>query len=88
MVIFTTGILFYAKVCRPLYVLWNAFVVVYKHFDRSLHIISDLCFLWFLITLGFKLKNDDDKKIDFSQAQARAPAFSKVSQCEADSLLG
>ena len=40
MVIPTMDILLYAKV-SPLYnVLWECIVVVYKHFDRSLHIRS------------------------------------------------
>ena len=40
MVISTTGIMFYAKV-SPLYnVFRNCIVVVYKRFDRSLHIGS------------------------------------------------
>ena len=40
MVISTTDILLYAKV-SPLYnVLWECIVVVYKHFDRSLHVGS------------------------------------------------
>ena len=38
MIISITGILLYAKV-YPLYkVLWECIVVVYKYFDRSLHI--------------------------------------------------
>ena len=72
MVICSTGVLLYAKVC-PLYnVLRECIVVVYKTFDRSLHIGSSdptcvqnfkpITLMVFEI-LGFKLKkNDNDKK--------------------------
>ena len=40
MVISITGILLYAKVSLLYNVLWECIVVVYKHFDRSLHVGS------------------------------------------------
>ena len=74
MAISITGMLLYAKV-SPLYnVLWECIVVVYKHFDRSLHVGSSnpTCVQNFRplpLTVfeiqGFKLKNknnDNDKK--------------------------
>ena len=40
MIISITSILLYAKVSLLYNVLWECIVVVYKHFDRSLHIRS------------------------------------------------
>ena len=70
-VLCSTGVLLYAKVC-PLYnVLWECNVVVYKHFDRSLHVgSSDPTYvqifrpapLTVFEILGFKLKKNDNKK--------------------------
>ena len=40
MVISTTGTLLYAEVCSHYNVLWEYIVVVYKSFDRSLHVRS------------------------------------------------
>ena len=70
MVISTADIMLYAKV-SPLYnVLWECIVVVYKHFDRSLHVgLSDpTCVqnfrpvpLTIFEILGFKLKNNKKK---------------------------
>ena len=69
MVISIMGILLYVKVC-PLYnVLWECIVVVYKHFDNSLHIGSSdpTCVqnfrpvpLTVFEILGFKLKTNND----------------------------
>ena len=75
MVISTMGILLYAKVLSFIMyygnVLWECIVVVYKHFDRSLHVGSSdpTCVQNFRpvpLTVfeiqGFKLKNQNDKK--------------------------
>ena len=84
MVIFTTGVLLYAKV-SPLYnVLWECIVVVYtnyivyKHFDRSLHVgsLDPTCvqnfrpapFMVFEIQ-GFNLKNENDKNFFVTYVQ-------------------
>ena len=72
-VISTMDILLYAKVSLLYNVLWDCIVVVYKHFDRSLHVGSSdpTCVQNFRpvsLTVfeiqGFKLKNknDNDKK--------------------------
>ena len=71
MVISSTGVFLYAKV-SPLYkVLWAGFVIVYKHFDWSLHIGSlDPSFmqnftpvpLTVFEILGLKLKNKNNDK--------------------------
>ena len=69
MVISTTDILLYAKVSLLYNVLLECIVVVYKYFDRSLHVgLSDLtCVQNFRpvpLTVfeiqGFKLKNNDN----------------------------
>ena len=69
MAISTTGMLLYAKVSLLYNVLWECIVVVYKHFDRSLHVGSSdtTCVQNFRpVTLtvfeiqGFKLKNKND----------------------------
>ena len=76
MVISTADILLYAKVSLLYNVLWECIVVVYtivyKHFDRSLHVesLDPTCLQNFRSVplmgfeiLGFKLKkNDNDKK--------------------------
>ena len=36
----STGVLLYAKVCSLYNILWECIAVVYKHFDRSLHVGS------------------------------------------------
>ena len=83
MVISSTGVLLYAKV-SPLYnVLWECHCccllvnyIVYKHFDRSLHIgsLDPTCVQKFRSVpltvfeiLGFKLKNENDRigELDF-----------------------
>ena len=73
MVIPTTDILLYVKVSLLYNVLWECIVVVYKHFDRSLHVGSKnlTCVqnlrpvpLMVFEIQGFKLKNknNDNKK--------------------------
>ena len=71
MFISTTGTLLYAKVSLLYNVLWECIVVVYKHFDRSLHIgsLDPTCVQNFKpvpLTVfeiqGFNLKNKNDKK--------------------------
>ena len=67
----TMDILLYAKVSLLYNVLWDCIVVVYKHFERSLHVESadptcvqnfrPVPFTVFEIQ-GFKLKNKNDKK--------------------------
>ena len=88
MVIPTTSILLYAKVC-PLYnVLWECIVVVYKHFDKSLHIESSgpTCVQKFRpvhLTVfeiqGFKLKNKNgnDKKFAIIISHVCHPILTK-----------
>ena len=78
MVISIMGILLYAKVSLLYNVLWEWLCcclqvnyIVYKHFDRLVHIVSliSACLqnfrpltLTVFEILGFKLKNKDDKK--------------------------
>ena len=71
MVISTIDILLYATV-PPLYnILWKCIVVVYKHFDRSLHVgsLDPTCEqnfrpvpLTVFEILGFKLKKKKNKR--------------------------
>ena len=69
MVISTMDILLYAKVSLLYNVLWECIVVVYKHFEKSLHIrsLDPTCVQNFRpvpLTVfeiqGFKLKNKND----------------------------
>ena len=87
MLISTTGILLYAKVSLLYNVLWECIVVVYKHFDRSLHVGSSgpTCVQNFRpvpLTVfeiqGFKLKNkndNNDKKNWRNRLFAISPMF-------------
>ena len=75
MIIFTTGILLYAKVCPIYKVMWECIVVVNTYAtlftNRSVHVESSelTCVQNFRSVpltgfeiLGFKLKNKNDKK--------------------------
>ena len=85
MVISTTSILLYAKVSLLYNVLWECIVVVYKHFDRSLHVGSSdpACVqkfrpvpLMVFEIQGFQLKNkNNDKKNWRNRPFAISPMF-------------
>ena len=90
MAISTTGMLLYAKVSLLFNVLWECIVVVYivyKHFDRSLHVrlLDPTCVQNFRpvpLTVfeiqGFKLKNKNDNNNDKKNWRNRLFAISPM----------